>query len=191
MNRPISARLRLGLLLMPAILGAACVSDKMEKALNTVSHVDLNRYVGTWYEIAKIPNRFQRNCARDTTADYSLREDGRINVINRCVEGSGQIDEARGIARVVDSQSNAKLKVSFVNFLGMHLFWGDYWIIALGEGYEYALVGTPSRKYGWILSRNPALGNDKLTEAFSRLRSSGYDPNAFEMTSQSSRQSQR
>ncbi len=86
--------------------------------VTTVGKVDLQRYVGLWYEIARIPNRFQKQCARGTTAQYSLRDDGKITVINQCFKGDGSLDNAEGVAKIVDRLSNAKLKVSFVSFLG-------------------------------------------------------------------------
>lgn len=155
-----------------------------EKSLKIVPTVNLDRYTGLWYEIAKIPNRFQRKCEMGTTAQYSLRDDGKIDVINRCFDKEGKAIEAKGIARVVDSVSNAKLKVSFVRLLGFSLFWGDYWIIGLGEEYDFAIVGTPGRKYGWILSRTPSLDQGKLEQIFNLLREQGYNPDDFEMTSQ-------
>jgi apolipoprotein D and lipocalin family protein len=150
-----------------------------------VGFVDLGRYAGLWYEIARIPNRFQRKCLCCTNARYSLRDDGRIDVVNRCIDKKGNPIEARGIARVTDTQSNARLKVSFVRILGISLFWGDYWIIGLGENYEYAIVGNPTRTYGWILSREPGLSPGKVEQAFSQLRDRGYDPADFEITVQS------
>ena len=156
-----------------------------KKIVKTVSNVDLGRYKGLWYEIAKIPNRFQRKCARGTTAQYVLRDDGKIDVINQCYTQEGKIIEAKGIARVVDSESNAKLKVSFVKILGLSLFWGDYWIIGLGDDYEFAIVGTPNRKYGWILSRTPELSQEKMETIFELLREQDYNPEDFIMTSQS------
>ena len=160
------------------------VEAQNKKIVKTVSNVDLGRYKGLWYEIAKMPNRFQRKCARGTTAQYALRDDGKIDVINRCYTQEGKMIEAKGIARVVDSESNAKLKVSFVKILGLSLFWGDYWIIGLGDDYEYAIVGTPNRKYGWILSRTPALSQEKLGKIFELLREQGYNSEDFIMTSQ-------
>jgi apolipoprotein D and lipocalin family protein len=160
------------------------VEAQTEKSVKTVANVDLDRYKGLWYEIAKIPNRFQRKCTSGTTAQYALRNDGKIDVINRCFDKEGKVIEARGIARIVDTESNAKLKVSFVKVLGLSLFWGDYWIIGLGEDYEYAIVGTPNRKYGWILSRTPALSQEKLENIFNLLREQGYNPEEFEMTLQ-------
>jgi apolipoprotein D and lipocalin family protein len=168
------------LLLCPVVVAAA----QNEKPLKTVPNVNLNRYKGLWYEFAKIPNRFQRKCAWGTTAQYALREDGKIDVINRCFDKEGKLIEAKGIAQVVDSESNAKLKVSFVKIFGLSLFWGDYWIIGLGEEYDFAIVGTPSRKYGWILSRTPSLSQGKLDEIFNILREQGYNPDDFEMTLQ-------
>jgi apolipoprotein D and lipocalin family protein len=165
------------------LIGMLAVAEaQIVKPVRTVEKVDLERYTGLWYEIAKIPNRFQRKCDRGTTAQYALRDDGKIDVINRCVKKDGNTIEAKGIARVVDTESNARLKVSFVKILGISLFWGDYWIIGLGEDYDYAIVGTPSRKYGWILSRTPSLSQEKLEEIFSLLREQDYNPDDFEMT---------
>jgi len=147
----------------------------------TVDSVDLSRYVGKWYEIAKIPNSFQKKCASNTTATYVLRNDGNIDVINRCIEKDGSISEAKGIARVVNKKTNAKLEVSFVRIFGISLFWGDYWIIGLDKDYNYAVVGTPTRKYGWILSRTPVLSKNDLDHAFTILRNQGYNTNDFEM----------
>ncbi len=157
-------------------------SNEASEEPATVEYVDIEKYTGLWYEIAKIPNRFQRKCAGNTTAFYSLREDGRIDVVNRCSKEDGDPIEAKGIAKVFDKKSNAKLKVSFVRFLGFSLFWGDYWILGLGEEYDYAIVGTPNRKYGWILSRQPSLSPDRLDRMFVLLRDRGYDPADFEMT---------
>lgn len=148
----------------------------------TVDAVDLNRYVGLWYEIAKIPNRFQSKCERNTTAQYTLREDGNIDVVNRCVDENGEIVEAKGIAKCVDTVSNAKLKVSFVRIIGISLFWGNYWIIGLDEEYRYAVVGTPDREYGWILGRKPELSPVDMDRVFAILREQGYHPEDFEMT---------
>jgi apolipoprotein D and lipocalin family protein len=147
-----------------------------------VARVDLDRYAGTWYEVAKIPNRFQKGCARGTTAEYSLRDDGRIAVVNRCYRDNGGLDEAKGVARIEDPASNAKLKVSFVSFLGWRPFWGDYWIIGLEEDYRWAIVATPDRKYGWILSRTPTLSEHDLAEAFAIIERNGYRRDAFEMS---------
>src|SRR5512135_502255 len=141
-------------------------------ALSVVQYVDLKRYIGEWYEISRYPNRFQENCV-SSKAIYTLLEDGRIGVLNQCNDGSftGKLRVAKGKAWVVDPVTNAKLKVSF--------FWpfsGDYWIIELGENYEYAVVGHPKRRYLWILSRTKTLDPDVYSGILDRLEAKhGYD----------------
>jgi len=142
--------------------------------------VDLERYAGLWYEIARIPNRFQNDCVGAATATYDLRDDGRIDVINRCAKDDGKTKEARGVARR-DDAGGARLQVSFFSILGWRPVWGDYWILDLGEDYEYSVVGEGSRKYGWILSRSPTIEDERLAELFEALRSQGYDPEAFDI----------
>jgi len=144
-----------------------------------VSSVDLDRYIGTWYEIAHIPNRFQRHCRGNTMASYRRIPQQRIEVINSCVDEHGAVDKAHGVARIVDSTSNAKLEVSFVALFGWQLFWGDYWILALAPDYSYAVVGTPDRRFGWLLSRTPVMPAETRNRINKRLRESGYDPRAF------------
>jgi apolipoprotein D and lipocalin family protein len=151
----------------------SCTSQKRQAAapLETVSYVDLTRYTGQWYEISRYPNRFQEGCV-GSRATYTLREDGKIAVLNECYEGSfsGKLRKAKGSAKVVDTKSNAKLKVSF--------FWpfsGAYWIIDLGKDYEYAVVGHPDRKYLWILSRTKKMDEALYQEILNRLRAKGYD----------------
>jgi apolipoprotein D and lipocalin family protein len=139
--------------------------------LQTVGHVDLARYLGTWYEIASFPQRFQRGCTA-TTATYSIRADGDIEVVNRCRKGSpsGPEEVARGRARVVDRASNAKLEVSF-----FRPFWGGYWIIDLAPDYSYAVVGHPSRDYLWLLSRSPVMQASTYAAVIARLNAAGYE----------------
>lgn len=149
-------------------------------AVTTVPHVDLTRYVGLWHQLALIPNRFQDQCVSGTTATYALREDGRIDVLNRCTDAKGRIDEAKGLARVIDRSTNAKLEVSFVSFLGWRPFWGDYWVIGLDEDYAWAVVGTPDRKYGWILARTPELDPASWQEIMEVLGANGYAWEDFE-----------
>ena len=143
-------------------------------------HVDLDRYLGTWYDIASFPQRFQRGCT-GTTATYTLRGDGQIDVLNRCRRGSLTAQEslAKGRARVVDRTTNAKLTVSF-----FRPFWGDYWIIDLGPNYEYAVVGHPSRDYLWILSRTPAMDGPVYEGILGRLREQGYEVQRLHRTQQ-------
>ena len=162
--------------------GAATPDDQDKLPVTTVEAVDLERYVGLWYEIAKIPNRFQKKCERGTTAKYTLREDGRITVLNQCFESDGNLDDAEGLAKIVDTVSNAKLEVSFVSFLGWRPFWGDYWVIGLDENYRWAIVGTPDRKYGWVLARTPELDETTVEEIFAILAENGYEQDLFEMS---------
>jgi apolipoprotein D and lipocalin family protein len=150
--------------------------------MRTVAAVDLERYAGLWYEIARIPNRFQKNCARGTTAEYTLGGDGKITIVNQCYEDDGDLDRAEGVARVVDADTRAQLEVSFVSFLGWRPFWGDYWVIGLDDDYRWAVVGEPERDYGWILARTPTLSETDLAEAFAAIESNGYDLAAFEMS---------
>ncbi|HYG97632.1 MAG TPA: lipocalin family protein [Terriglobales bacterium] len=163
-----------------SILLAKTLLAKTTAAVRTVDRVDLGSYVGTWYEIARYPNRFQRKCVGDTKAMYTLRPDGKIRVVNACRQKNGEIDEARGTAKVVDKATNAKLKVTF--------FWpfsGDYWIIGLGDRYEYAIVGDPSRKYLWILSRSPNMAPTLYDRAIAQIEAAGYDPSKLMRTPQS------
>ncbi len=172
---PMPNRRRTGRLLLPLllVLGSAPAAARAEKLppLETVPHVDLARYMGTWYDIASFPQRFQRGCT-NTTATYTLREDGTVEVLNRCARShlEGKLTAAKGRAKVVDRASNARLKVSF-----FWPFWGDYWIIDLGQDYEYAVVGHPNRSYLWILSRAPAMAPEVYEGILERLRRQRYD----------------
>jgi apolipoprotein D and lipocalin family protein len=147
------------------------------QAVQSVPKVDLDKYLGTWYEVAAIPQYFQRKCIRDTRATYSKAEEGRIEVNNQCKTESGESQNASGRARVVDTQSNSKLEVTFVKLFGDWRFWigGDYWVIGLEENYQWAVVGHPSRKYGWVLSRTRALSPDAWKAVDAVLEKNGYD----------------
>ena len=171
-------------LLMLFLIPNNLSQDKNLPQLVTVKQVDLKKYVGLWYEIAKIPNSFQDQCAYGTTAEYSIDEDGDLIVINSCYDDEGEPDVAEGLAKVVDKKTNAKLEVSFVSFLGIRPFWGDYWIIGLDENYEWAVVGTPGRKYGWVLSRTQSLSDSTMENIFELLKSQHYNPDNFEMSKQ-------
>lgn len=154
---------------------AGCASPPVNRSgeppLEVVSSVDLDRYLGRWYEIARLDNSFEKNC-EGVTADYSRREDGLIRVINTCRKGAvdGPVKAATGRARVVDSATNAKLEVSFFG-----PFWGDYWIIDLEDDYSRSIVGEPSGRYLWILSRTPTLPDAPIADALARLNAKGYD----------------
>ena len=146
-----------------------------EAPVQTVPAVDLTRYVGDWFEVARFPNRFQRQCAGEVTANYTRRADGRITVVNRCRTGDGTRTEAQGIARVVEPRTSAKLKVRFapavLSFLPF--VWGDYWILGIADDYSWAVVGSPERKYLWILARTPTLGAEPFSSAVAAARANG------------------
>lgn len=172
----------LGGALVAAVAANAYVRAHARTALETVPSVDLNRYAGRWYEIARYPNRFQRQCAGDTMATYSLLGDGRIAVVNTCRTKDGKVDVAKGKAKISDKRTNTKLKVTF--------FWpfsGDYWIIGLDREYRWAVVGEPSRKYLWILSRTPEMKHEDYNAALRAVRKNGYDEARLLMTPQSSK----
>jgi len=175
---------RCGLGLFMCLLSSAVFAmDAHAPALKTVKAVDLSRYVGTWYEIARYPNRFQTHCADQTTATYTaLPTSGnaaaRLSVVNRCVDRNGAVDEAHGVARVIDTTSHAKLTVSF---LPAWLRWtrlgqGQYWVIGLADDYRYAVVGEPTRTYVWILARTPRISAGDRADIEELLKSQGYDP---------------
>ncbi|MFO0755071.1 MAG: lipocalin family protein [Byssovorax sp.] len=167
------------------LLGATGCAPSTTKRLNlpplqTVARVDLPRYAGTWYEIASFPQSFQRGCT-GTTAQYALRDDGEIDVLNRCRLGSldGEQKEAHGRARLPDARDTAKLEVSF-----FRPFWGDYWIIDLDPDYRYAVVGHPGRDYLWILSREPTMAEATYDAIVSRIAAKGYEVDRLQRTLQ-------
>lgn len=172
--------MKIMLVVCGCLLTMASVVSANEPELETVAWVDLDRYLGTWYEIASFPAWFQKNCTA-VTADYSLRDDGLIKVVNSCRKGSldGKLKQSTGRAKVVDPETNSKLKVSFFG-----PFWGDYWIIDLDPDYRWAVVGVPNRKYLWILSRSPVMDPETLNAIVGRLTESGYDMSKLNMTKQ-------
>ncbi|MDZ7856297.1 lipocalin family protein [Sphaerotilus sp.] len=148
--------------------------------LPTVASVDLARYAGAWYEVASLPNRFQKQCAADTQARY--RQTGAdIEVVNRCRTADGKVDDITGVAKVVEGSGNAKLRVSF-----FRPFYGDYWILALGgdADYGWVLVGESTRQFGWVLSRKPTIAPADLEAALARAEALGYARSAFKATPQ-------
>lgn len=149
-----------------------------KKELQVVPYVDLEKYSGTWYEIARLPNKFQDRCIGKVTATYTLLEDGKISVINKCVNKDGKIIEAKGIAKLANKDGpNTKLKVRFAPAILSFLpfVWGDYWIIELASDYTYAVVGEPKRNYLWILSRTPQIDSVIYEELLLKIKSHGYD----------------
>lgn len=136
--------------------------------LQVVPHVELEKYLGKWYEIARLPAKFQDGCSQ-TTATYSLSKDGAVSVLNECVR-KGKVKRAKGKAKVVDKETGAKLKVTF-----FWPFYGDYWIIKLGVNYDYAVVGTPNRQYLWILNRTPTMDDKLYTQLTEFAASNGFN----------------
>jgi apolipoprotein D and lipocalin family protein len=174
-----SEDMRLSLGLMAALgLFLPLAAQTNNPPLRVVESVDLTRYAGRWYEAARLPNRFQDQCAGDVVVHYALRADGRIDVVNRCRTFAGKVEEARGIGRKAgDQQSSARLEVRFapaiLSFLSS--VWGNYWIIGLGPEYTWAVVGTPSREYLWILSRTPTLSATSYERALEIALGNGFD----------------
>jgi apolipoprotein D and lipocalin family protein len=154
------------------LLATAFACQSYRAPLDVVAEIDLDRYVGRWYEIASFPQRFQAGCVA-TSANYTLRDDGRIRVENECRDGSfdGDLRRVEGVAWVADpSESQARLKVQF--------FWpfrADYWVIELDPQYQWAVVGHPSRDYLWILARTRTLDAGLYETILARIESQGYD----------------
>jgi len=151
-----------------------------------IPSLDVPRYMGTWYEIAKYPNWFQKKCVGNTRADYSLQLDGRLEVVNRCLLRDGEMSEAIGIARQVGSATSAMLEVSFVPswLTFIPAVWGDYWVIALDDDYQLVAVSEPTRDYLWVLSRTPTVDQKSYGSLLERLQSQGFDLQKLEITRQ-------
>jgi apolipoprotein D and lipocalin family protein len=157
--------------------GCSIFSSDNYPPLETVPSVDVTRYVGKWYEIASLPFKYQEGCTC-TTAEYEVLDNGVLKVTNSCRK-EGALDQAIGKAFVVDGTNNAKLKVQF--------FWpftGDYWVIDLADDYSYAVVGVPSRKYCWILSRTTTMSDEIYAGILERVKEKGFDISQFNKTAQ-------
>lgn len=156
---------------------AACATSR-PPALKSVEAVDLTRYAGKWYEIASIPVWFQRRCASGTHAEYTPNPDGSIRVVNTCYDKNGKAIQVTGRATVVPGTGNAQLKVGFFG-----PFTGDYWVIALDKSdYSWALVGHPSRKYLWVLSRTPEISDATYEKIVAEAMLQGYDVTKLQRT---------
>lgn len=161
-----------------ALLCSCAAPDKGAPLTTSVDHVDLHRYIGTWYEIGSFPMFFQRQCVANTQANYTVEPEGKVGVHNQCLTKNG-IDKAEGVAEVVDGSNNARLRVSF-----FRPFWADYWIIGLDSEYRWAVVGNPDKSYMWILSRTKKLPQDQLEAALESARKQGFDLSKFNYTTQ-------
>jgi apolipoprotein D and lipocalin family protein len=178
------------LLLVGMLLGstyALANEGGTNQPLEVVPSVDLHRYVGTWYEIARLPNSFQKKCVSDVTATYTLLDDGTLKVVNRCRKADGEMTEAEGKARRSSpDEPSSKLEVRFApGWLSWLPFvWGNYWVIDLADDYSYAVVGEPNREYLWILSRTPHMDDAVYTRTLETIKSKGYDTSALVKTTQ-------
>jgi len=166
------------LLWLPLLSLFGCTTSY--QPLDVVAHVDLEKYLGKWYEISSFPQSFQKGC-NCTTAEYIKTEDDYIRVLNSCRKDSptGELKTAEGKAFLTDDKSNAKLRVQF--------FWpfrGDYWIIDLAEDYSYAVVGHPNREYLWILCRTPKMDKSIYDAILERTKSKGFDITKLNITNQ-------
>lgn len=165
-----------------ALSGCATVFSKHPVGNRAVPQpakpVEISRYLGRWYEVARYEQGFQKDC-EGVSAAYALRADGKISVLNRCRKPDGTVKEANGRAKIVDPATNAKLKVSFFG-----PFYGDYWVLDHADDYSWSIVGEPSGRYLWILSRDAAPGQERLGALIARARAIGYDTSMLRITQQ-------
>ena len=158
-------------------LGAATLAYAQTKPLQTVDKVQLDRYLGVWYEIARKPMYFENKCSRDVTATYTLNENGNVSVTNRCFSKDGQLQQSIGEAFVQNAPFNTKLKVSFLPeaIRWLSVARGDYWILKIDDDYQTVLVGEPRRKYMWVLSRSAQPDQAVVNEYLEYAKSVGYN----------------
>ena len=175
----------LGFLLI--FIGASQVSaQQADQTVKTIATLDVPRYLGTWYEIAKFPNWFQKKCVGNTKAVYTAKPDGNLRVLNSCKTTNGETSEAEGAARQIGAKDSPRLEVRFapewLSFLP--LVWGDYWVIDLDSQYQVAAVSDPRREYLWVLSRTPQLDPKVYEDLLLRLKQQQFDVRKLELTSQ-------
>lgn len=179
-RRFVSRLARMGI--VGAVLALAACASRPTAPLYVVDQFDLERYLGYWHEVARVPNSFQDDCAGDVTASYARLADGTIGVVNSCRTTRGRIKEAKGWLRPVDETGNlAKLEVTFASIVG-YPQWSaaaDYWVIGLAPDYAWAIVGTPSRSYGWVLARAAELDAATLHYISQLVTEKGFDACAF------------
>ena len=158
-------------------LGAATLAYAQTKPLQTVDKVQLDRYLGVWYEIARKPMYFENKCSRDVTATYTLNENGNVSVTNRCLSKDGQLQQSIGEAFVQNAPFNTKLKVSFLPeaIRWLSVARGDYWILKIDDDYQTVLIGEPRRKYMWVLSRSAQPDQAVVNEYLEYAKSVGYN----------------
>ena len=161
-------------------------SQASDLPVRMIASLDVPKYLGTWYEIAKFPNWFQKKCVGNTKAVYSMRADSNLKVLNSCKNADGVVSEAEGTARQIGAQDSPKLEVRFapawLSFLPM--VWGDYWVIDLDPQYQVAAVSDPKREYLWVLSRTPQLDKKVYEDLLQRLQAQQFDVRKLEITPQ-------
>lgn len=161
-------------------------AQQADQAVQAIASLDVPRYLGTWYEIAKFPNWFQKKCVSNTKAVYTAKPDGNLRVLNSCKTAGGETSEAEGLARQIGAKDSPKLEVRFapewLSFLP--LVWGDYWVIDLDSQYQVAAVSDPRREYLWVLSRTPQLDPKVYADLLQRLKQQQFDIQKLELTSQ-------
>jgi apolipoprotein D and lipocalin family protein len=154
--------------------------------VNTIAALDVPRYMGTWYEIAKFPNRFQAKCAANTRASYLATTDGSVQVLNSCVTADGSAIDALGLAKQVGGATSPKLQVRFAPawLSWLPMVWGDYWVIDLDADYQLAAVSDAKRDYLWVLSRTPHISDKAYDALMARLKAQSFDISKLERTQQ-------
>ena len=165
--------------------GVLAQTNEMQ-SVKTIASLDVPRYMGTWYEIAKFPNWFQKKCISNTKAVYSAKPDGHVRVLNSCKTANGETSEAEGLARQIGIKDSPKLEVRFApEWLSFLPFvWGDYWVIDLDAQYQVAAVSDPKREYLWVLSRTPQLDPKVYDDLLQRLKQQQFDVRKLEITVQ-------
>ena len=172
--------------LIVAMLSHALLAQAQSQPVQTITSLDVSRYMGTWHEIAKYPNRFQKSCASQTRAQYATQTDGSLQVINRCVTTQGDTLEAIGQAVQIGGPTSPKLQVRFAPawLSWLPWVWGDYWVIDLDKDYQLAAVSDAKREYLWVLSRNKQVPPAAYQALLTRLTAQGFDTQRLELSPQ-------
>ena len=174
------------LLCLGLMVAGPLAAQSTAAPLKTITALDVPRYMGTWYEIAKYPNKFQAQCVRNTRAEYRLQENASVEVHNFCVKADGQTTDALGAARQVGPADSPKLEVRFapawLSFIPA--VWGDYWVIDLDPQYQLVAVSEPKREYLWVLSRTPRVDPAAYRALLGRLQLQGFDVNRLALSPQ-------
>lgn len=175
-TRPFAGALSAALLSAAALLPVGVATAAASDDVTSVESLDITRYAGEWHEIARLPMFFQRKCKDEVTAQYTLRDDALVGVVNRCRTEDGDRLEAEGVARR-DPDHAGRLEVRFApDWLSwLPLTWADYWVIALDPDYQWAMVGEPGRDYLWILSRTPEMERARFDALKAQAEAMGYD----------------